>query len=176
MLDEKTPTYGNRNQFECIKKSDISRGDIANDSFLSTTAHIGTHIDMPYHFFEEGQTIEDFDIDYFSSDKVLYIDFIPQNVIIKNDLIDLLEKVSDKLNYEFLIVKTGICNRRDSEEFWKSNYGFDPDLAGYIRAKFPQIRIIGFDSISISSFENRMIGREAHRAFLNPEKPLRNVF
>ena len=172
ILDENTPTYGNRNQFVCEKKSDISKGDVANDSSINTTVHIGTHIDMPYHFFENGQTIEQFDIDYFSSDKVLYLDFIPKNLIIKDDLIALLEKVDDKEEYEFIIIKTGICNKRDKEEFWKSNYGFDPSLAKYIRENFPQIRIIGLDSISVSSFENRMLGREAHRAFLDPENPL----
>ena len=64
ILDEKTPTYGNRNKFIQTKKSDISRGDVANDTAIETTVHIGTHIDMPYHFFEGGQTIEKFDIDF----------------------------------------------------------------------------------------------------------------
>ena len=69
LLDKNTPTYGNRNQFICEKKSDIAKGDVANDSSINTTVHIGTHIDMPYHFFENGQTIAYFDINYFSSDK-----------------------------------------------------------------------------------------------------------
>jgi len=30
----------------------------------------------------------------------------------------------------------------------------------------------GFDSISVSSFQNRMVGREAHRAFLDPKAPI----
>ena len=172
ILDKDTPTYGNRNKFVCEKKSDISKGDVANDSSIETTVHIGTHIDMPYHFFENGQTIEDFDINYFSSENILYLDFIPKNLIIKYDLIALLEKVTNKEAYEFLIVKTGICDKRDKELFWKSNYGFDPSLAEYIRKNFPKIRIIGFDSISVSSFENRLLGREAHRTFLDSQKPL----
>ncbi|HIP12069.1 MAG TPA: cyclase [Arcobacter sp.] len=172
ILDENTPTYGNRNQFFCEKKSDISKGDVANDSSISTTVHIGTHIDMPYHFFEKGQTIENFDIDYFTSEKVLYIDMIPNDIIVKDDLLELLDKVENKSEYEFLIIKTGICERREKEEFWKTNYGFDPSIATYIREYFSNIRIIGFDSVSVSSFANRMLGREAHRAFLDPEQPL----
>jgi len=172
ILDENTPTYGNRNQFFCEKKSDISKGDVANDSSISTTVHIGTHIDMPYHFFEKGQTIENFGIDYFTSEKVLYIDMIPNDIILKDDLLELLDKVENKPEYEFLIIKTGICERRNKEEFWKTNYGFDPSIATYIRKYFSNIRIIGFDSISVSSFANRMLGREAHRAFLDPKKPL----
>jgi len=172
ILDKDTPTYGNRNKFVCEKKSDISKGDVANDSSLNTTVHIGTHIDMPYHFFENGQTIEDFDINYFSSNHILFIDLTPQNIIIQHELIEVLENIENKLKYEFLIIKTGICERRETEEFWKSNYGFDPSVANYLREYFPNIRIIGFDSISVSSFENRMLGREAHRAFLDPQNPL----
>ena len=172
ILNEKTPTYGNRNKFVCEKKSDISKGDVANDSSISTTVHIGTHIDMPYHFFEEGQTIEDFDINYFSSKKILYINMIPKNIIVKDDSIELLEKVENKSEYEFLIIKTGICERREKDGFWQSNYGFDPSIAIYVREYFPKIRIIGFDSVSVSSFENRMLGRESHRAFLDPQQPL----
>ncbi len=73
-LNRNTPTYGDRNRFKIDKKSSIKRGDIANDSFLSTTVHIGTHIDMPYHFFEDGETIEDFPANFwnFSSGEVLF--------------------------------------------------------------------------------------------------------
>ena len=77
ILDDNTPSYGNRNKFITTKKSDISRGDVANDTTVETTVHIGTHIDMPYHFFEDGQTIEDFDIDFFNFENILFIEINP---------------------------------------------------------------------------------------------------
>lgn len=172
ILDEKTPTYGNRNKFIQTKKSDISRGDVANDTAIETTVHIGTHIDMPYHFFEGGQTIEKFDIDFFSFKNVLFLEIELKELIIKDALIQELEKITDKNKYELLIVKTGICHRRDTREFWERNYGFDPSLADYIREFFPKIRVLGFDSISVSSFQDRMLGRETHKAFLKPDQPI----
>lgn len=172
ILDEKTPTYGARNIFTAVKKSDISKGDIANDTFIETTVHIGTHIDMPYHFFENGQTIEDFSIDFFECNKVLYIFLEPKNRIIDKELISHLEKVKDKESYDLLLVKTGICHKREEKEFYENNYGFHPELASYIRKNFSNIRILGFDSISVSSYQNRMLGREAHKAFLNPDSPI----
>ena len=172
VLDNNTPTYGNRNKFICKKKSDISKGDIANDSSIETTVHIGTHIDMPYHFFDNGQTIENFDIEYFQFSNVLFIEIQPKNVIVKDDLISILENKENKEQYDLLIVKTGICYKRDKDIFWKENYGFAPEVAYYLRENFPNVRAIGFDSISVSSFENRMLGRESHKAFLNPEKPI----
>lgn len=172
ILNHNTPTYGNRNRFVCEKKSDISKNDIANDSFMSTTVHIGTHIDMPYHFFEDGQTIEKFDADFFRFDHVLFISIQPLNFIIKEELLSKLETILEKEKYTLLIVKTGICYKRDEKEFWDSNYGFDPSIADYIRKNFPNVRVFGFDSISVASFTDRMIGREAHRAFLNPDDPI----
>ena len=172
ILDSNTPTYGNRNQFICEKKSNISNGDVANDSIINTTVHIGTHLDMPYHFFENGQTIEDFDIDFFQFENVLFFDINPTSLIVNMELIQELEQVVDKSRYELLIVKTGICHKRSQDDFWDKNYGFDPSLAEYFRSKFPNIRVFGFDSISVSSFQERMLGREAHKAFLDPKKPI----
>jgi arylformamidase len=172
IVDENTPTYGNRNKFNIYKKSDILKGDIANDSFIETTAHIGTHLDIPYHFYENGQTIEDFGIDYFNFESVLFLEISSENILIDQELIQELEKIKDKNRYEILIVKTGICYKRGTEEFWNTNYGFVPTIADYLRKKFPNIRVFGFDSISVSSFQERMVGRESHKSFLNPKNPI----
>jgi len=181
ILDSKTPTYANRNRFEQIKKSDISKGDVANDTTISTTVHIGTHIDMPYHFYENGQTIEDFDADFwvFQQDEILFIELRIENeeLIIRDELIMELEKIKNNsqfstLNSQLLIVKTGICHRRETQEFWEKNYGFHLDIANYLREYFTNIKIFGFDSISVSSWQNRILGREAHKAFLEPNNPI----
>jgi len=171
ILDKDTPTYGNRNRFDLEKKSDISKGDVANDTSISTTVHIGTHIDMPYHFYENGQTIEKFDADFWFFKRVLFIEIEPDRYIIKDELFKKLDSVKD-IGYEILVVKTGICHRRDSQEFWAENYGFHPDIADYLRENFLKIRVIGFDSISVSSLTDRMLGREAHRRFLDPKQPI----
>ena len=172
VINNDTPTYGNRNTFQIEKKSSIANGDVANDSFIKTTVHIGTHIDMPYHFYENGQTIEDFDIDYFYFKNVLFLELNSNNLVIKDELISLLKKQADKDKYDSIIVKTGICYKREEEVFWRENYGFHPDITYYIRESFPKVRIFGFDSISVSSYSDRMTGREAHKAFLNPIHPI----
>jgi len=171
VLNEMTPTYGNRNKFEQIKKSDISKGDVANDTSISTTVHIGTHIDMPYHFYENGQTIEDYEADFWRFKKPLVLEIQQEELIINEELIRKLSEIEDA-KYDILIVKTGICNKRSEEVFWKENYGFHSDIYDFLIEKFPMIRVIGFDSISVSSLTDRMLGRESHRRFLNPEKPI----
>ena len=172
LLDSATPTYGNREKLEIFKKSDISKGDIANNSSISTTLHIGTHIDMPYHFYQDGQTIEDFDIDFWNFSKPLFLEIKPKGLLIFDEVVEKLEKIENRQEYDILIVKTGICYIRNDERYWKSNYGFSAELYDYLIDKFPNIRVFGFDSISISSFQNREEGRKAHKRFLNPEKPI----
>jgi len=171
IIDTNTPTYGNRNRFNIVKKSDISKGDIANDSAIDTTVHIGTHIDMPYHFYNNGQTIEDFDANFWIFSKILFLDIKPNSLVIEDELIKRLDTIED-IGYEILIVKTSICDIRGERDFWEKNYGFSPNIADYLRERFFNIKIFGFDSISVSSFQNRLIGREAHKRFLDPKKPI----
>ena len=171
ILDENTPTYGNRDKILLKKRSSILNGDIANNTSISTTLHIGTHIDMPYHFYENGQTIVDFDASFWIFDNVLFIDVQPRNLVIENELLSRLDDIED-IGYDILIVKTGICDLRDKDIFWSQNYGFGPKIYNYLSNRFPNIRVFGFDSISVSSFSNRALGRESHKAFLNSNKPI----
>ena len=171
ILDEQTPTYGNRNKFKQIKKSDISKGDVANDTTIISTVHIGTHIDMPYHFYGNGQTIENFDADFWIFNKPLIIEINQDDLIINKILIDKLNNIED-IGYDILIVKTGICDIRYDENFWKNNYGFHGDIYDILVGKFSSIRVLGFDSVSVSSFANRILGRESHKRFLNPNNPI----
>lgn len=172
MIDEKTPTYGNRNTFRCDKKTNILNGDIANDSFIKTTVHIGTHIDMPYHFYENGQTIEDFSDEFWIFNRVAFVEIQPKKLIIEDELIKKIEMEKLSKDLELLIVKTGICNQREEKMFWDQNYGFSPKLYNYFITKFPSLRVFGFDSISASSLTNESVGIEVHKKFLNPEKPV----
>lgn len=171
ILDKNTPTYGNRNIFKIEKRCNISIGDIANDSNISTTVHIGTHIDMPYHFYKNGQTIEDFNIDFWNFEKPIFLEIQPRDFLIFDEAVEKLEQI-ENMGQDILIIKTGICYFREKEKYWKENYGFSEKLYDYLIKHFPQIRVFGFDSISISSFQNRMEGRKAHKRFLNPEKPI----
>jgi arylformamidase len=171
ILDINTPSYGNRKSFQITKDSNIDNGDLANDSSICTTVHMGTHIDMPFHFYKNGQTIEYYDAKFWEFNKVLFLENTFVELLIEKELIDLLNSVED-IGYEFLIVKTGMCNIRKEDKYWKSNYGFSPKIAEYLKIKFPNIRVFGFDTISVTSFQHREIGKIAHKVFLNPDKAI----
>ena len=43
----------------------IDKGDVYNMSSLSMCVHNGTHIDAPYHFLNDGNTVEQIPLEYF---------------------------------------------------------------------------------------------------------------
>ncbi|EFB5563964.1 cyclase [Campylobacter coli] len=171
-LDQMTPTYGNKEKIKLIKKSSIEYGDIANHTIVTTSVHNGTHLDMPLHFFSSGQSIEDFCCSDFIFNQVLFIEIDSSDLIINHNLIQKMSEIKNKIKFEAIIVKTGLCYKRDQEVYWKENFGFHPEIASYIRRDFPNVRLFGFDSISVSSFSNRELGRVAHKSFLDPKKPI----
>jgi arylformamidase len=172
MITSATPHYGGRSEnFNLYKTSSISKGNSANDTRIETTVHLGTHIDMPYHFYDHGQTVEDFPINFWFFNKPLYIEITPNGFVIFEEVIEALKHITQN-DFDILIVKTGIKAKRTDRIIWEENYGFSPLLYPYLKLHFPHLRVLGFDSLSVSSWQEREIGKLAHKAFLNPEHPI----
>ncbi len=171
-INEQTPSYGGRDKFVMNKTSSIGCGDVANNTHISTTSHIGTHLDMPCHFFETGQSIADFEADFFEFRGVLLLEVEPNDFVICDELIQKLKQVKKKDSYDILLVKIVKNFQRNSLEYQTKNYGFSPKIASFLRNFFPLVRVFGFNSISVSSFTDRMQGRMSHKEFLNPKKPI----
>ena len=170
-LNPDTPAYGDGHGFTEQKDKQMDQGDSCNTSHWSLSNHIGTHIDFPRHFAARGKSIDDYDPGFFIFTKVFIADLstAEPGLIITPDHLDLAAAPSDT---ELLIIKTGFGIYRGQDDYSRNNPGFHPDLADYLRRSLPALRVIGFDSISLSSFANRDIGREAHRAFLDHDKPI----
>jgi len=139
---------------------------------ISTTTHIGTHIDLPYHFFEDGGTIESYEASYWIFDHPLVVELELDEEIIGTSLIHALYEYQHLKETDILMVKTGMEKYRESDVYWKSNPGFDPMLYKELIEMFPKLRAFGFDSISLTAYKHPLTGRKAHKAFLDPKKPL----
>ncbi len=46
----------------------IENGDVCNLTVFSMCAHNGTHIDVPFHFINDGKTVEQMEIEPFVGD------------------------------------------------------------------------------------------------------------
>lgn len=163
-----TPSYGNRDMVKITANSSISAGETANSScWVFTNNHIGTHIDAPFHFSNSGKKVIEIPAGdwYFKKIALIDIPFEKAGLIYKTDLAKF--ELDKKL--EILLMRTGYEKYRQEDKYWNDNPGLAPDTAEYLRSRCPNLRCIGFDFISITSWKHRQTGRESHKAFLAPE-------
>jgi len=170
-LSPKTPAYGGGDSLKIQHEKSIEKRDSCNTSYWSLSNHLGTHIDFPSHFVRTGKTSSDYQPEFwiFHSPFILDISTVEPDHIIEPESLN-VDAVPD--NIDMLIIKTGFCRMRDKEDYWRRNPGFAPDLAPLLRERFPHLRTLGFDLISLSSFAHRKIGQEAHKAFLDHSRPI----
>ena len=168
-ISNETPLYGNEKGIKISPVKQIQSGDSCNTLNLSFPNHIGTHIDFPYHFNQGGKTINDYPASYWHFDHVEMVDL--SGKVVDSQIIDLtIFPNIENIETDLLLIKTGYGKYRGTDRYTLTPPGLSADLALFFRNRFPKLRCIGMDLISVSSYTNREEGRKAHHAFLNPDK------
>ncbi len=169
-----TPSYGNRDMVKIASNSSINSGATANTStWVFTNNHIGTHIDVPFHFSNSGSKVIDIPANDWLFQKVALVDIPCEDakLICEEDL-SVFQLPSD---IEMLLMRTNYETYRGEDKYWNDNPGFAPAVAHYLRKNYPRLRCVGFDFISVTSWKYREIGRESHKTFLAPGKNLNPI-
>lgn len=162
-LSNDTPLYGGANDINLKQNTFIRNGDTANSLTLSFPNHAGTHVDVPYHFFENGKKLTDHDASFWIFQHPVCVDVCGEDgYLVKYD--DVVDSIND--DTDLLLIRTGYEKFRNEAKYWQKNPGLSVDLAKKLRIKHPNIRAVGMDIISVSSRLHREEGREAHREFL----------
>lgn len=168
ILDEHTPLYGGKGSYSLDKINSIDSGDTSNSTQVTFPAHTGTHIDAPYHFDVSGNSIDQYSAEFWLCKNVFVIDYSVE----KEEIIT-LEKlmpfiIDMPVSVECLIIKTGFeeYRNKNNKKYIFHGPGIEPDIGVWLRNN-RKLKMIGFDFISLSSYANRELGREAHRAFLS---------
>ncbi|MDD5045092.1 MAG: cyclase family protein [Candidatus Omnitrophica bacterium] len=167
LLTERSPAYGGGAlSLDMVKTGSVSGGDSANIYRFSMGSHWGTHVDAPNHFFEDGRKAAEYPPEFwlFKDPQVIDVTLAPSEILGAGKW---LEQIGE--SRDILLLKSGWTKRRNEELYCKENPGIHPDVGLYLRKKLPNIRAIGIDWISISPFCARPIGRQAHKAFLDPK-------
>lgn len=165
IYNESTPGFGGEQGFFRETKSCIAHGKNSNSEKWVLFNHHGTHIDCPYHFDNDGKKLSDYTDNDWVFQNIFLLEISPG----KDEIITLAtEKDSIPLSTEFLILKTQFEIYRNDPTYWQNNPGLSPELGIWLREHRPNLKIIGFDFISLTAFQHRTIGKEAHLAFLKP--------
>lgn len=168
-LTQKTPAYRGGKSLEINLDKQMSLGDTCNTVSLSFSNHLGTHVDVPYHFFKDGKKISDYSPGdwYFKHVKLIDISSKLDCDIVTEEILE-FEKLTDP-TVDLLLIKTGLERCRDSEAFWKNAVGYEPGIATILKERFPKVKAIGIDSISLAGYSHRDLGRTAHQMFLSQD-------
>ncbi|MGI5920532.1 MAG: cyclase family protein [Syntrophomonadaceae bacterium] len=118
---------------------------------ITMYSHTGTHVDAPAHLFQDGPTLDSFDIERFVGKGVRF-DFINQNRK-EIKVIDLkcLEPLL-KQGWEFLLLNTGWSDYWGSSRYFAGFPHLSLDAAQWL-TQF-NLKGIGIDAISIDPMES----------------------
>jgi arylformamidase len=155
-LDAQLPTYPHNTPFSLEPIKRIARGDSSNVSTLHMSAHTGTHVDAPRHFFDEGAGTESLALELLiGRARVIAID--SRTGIAAEDLAPL--DLSDDIRVLF---KTHNSRLWGSPEFHQDYVGVTDSGAKYLVEH--GIKVVGVDYLSVEKFHNP--GAPAHHVLL----------
>lgn len=175
VLRQDTPSYGNRDKVIIRVNSSMKAGETANSSCLVlSNNHIGTHIDVPRHFSIDGKRTVDYPIGDYVFEACQVIDLPRSEACLIGP--DDLREMNIRPDVDLLFIRTGYESLRGQDAYWNNNPGLHPGLADYLRKEYLQLRCVGFDFISVTSWQHRAEGKLAHKAFLAPENGNREIW
>jgi arylformamidase len=155
-LDGNVPVYPGNTPFALEATKRIARGDSSNVSSLRMSAHCGTHVDAPRHFFDGGPGAESLPLELLLG-RTRVIEIESRTEVGRDELArhDLSEDVR-------VLIKT--CNSRlwGSPEFRPEYVGVTEQGAHYLVDH--GVKVVGVDYLSVEQFKTP--GAPAHRALL----------
>lgn len=165
-LSEDTPFYSSLPKPELKQIYNLDKGDICNSFYFTTSNHAGTPVDAPRHFCAEGRPITAYQL--------------PELVFVRPAVLDVpltggelieprhLEAAADAtVDTDLVLLRSGFGKfRGDERRYVDRSPGFGPEAAEFLMRRFPLLRALAVDFMSVSSPAHESEGAEAHRVFL----------
>ena len=155
-LDAQLPTYPHNTPFSLEPIKRIARGDSSNVSTLHMSAHTGTHVDAPRHFFDEGPGTESLPLELLIG-CARVIEVTSRAGVAAKDL-DATD-FSDDIR---VLIKTLNSRLWGAPEFHEDYVGVLESGAKHLVEQ--GIKVVGVDYLSVEKFHNP--GAPAHHILL----------
>ena len=156
-INEDMATYKNKAEnLPKIKAIRTIKEGIANESRIDIYLHTGSHVDAPYHFLQNGKTIEKINLEKFMG-KAVVLDFTnAKNSITENNLKNTKIKLQKE---DIVLLKT---KNKPIKEFDFNFIYLEKSGAEYLASK--KIKAVGLDSLSI---ERNQQNYDTHKILLS---------
>jgi arylformamidase len=155
-LDASLPSYPGNTPFSIEAVKRIARGDSSNLSTLHMSAHSGTHVDAPRHFFDDGMGTEALPLEMMLG-RTRVVEISSRSGIGAEQLTGL--DLSDDVR---ILFKTSNSRLWGSPEFHTDYVGVTGSGAEYLIAH--GIKVVGVDYLSVEAFKTP--GAPAHHVLL----------
>ncbi|MDP9370274.1 MAG: cyclase family protein [Chloroflexota bacterium] len=138
----------------------IAAGDVANVSGLTLSSHTGTHVDAPWHFIENGATLDDIPLERWIGPCVV-MEVPPQARRVEPQHLDAANLPSGT---QRLLLRTANSTlwQTGHREFREDYVALSPAAARWIVER--GIRLVGIDYLSIEAFDDQE--HATHRTLL----------
>jgi kynurenine formamidase len=172
-LSRSSPLYPGIPPVTFDKTRSIARGDPANQSRITVSAHAGTHIDAPLHFCPDGKNVAEMLAcgAKFAPAYCIEIKKDPGDCITVEDIENCTTECADAAA---LLTRTGAFAYRDHDpaKYITDHPWVHENVPAYLRKHFPSLRLFGLDAISLNHPSHREAGRACHRGFLCGAQPI----
>lgn len=131
---------------------------------IVTSTHTGTHVDVPFHFFEDGKTIDDYTVESFMGPGYLldlsHIGRLGQITA------EVLEGAADVRPGDILLLRTDWSEHWGEDDYFTDHPYLTPSAAEWLIAR--QIKGIGVEAGTIEDVRSLVAGQPApvHRLVL----------
>jgi|SRR5579872_5338360 len=155
-LDARLASYPGNTPFSLEAVKRIARGDSSNVSSLHMSAHSGTHVDAPRHFYDSGGDTDGLALDLLMG-RARVIEVTSRTGIAADDLagLDLSEDIR-------LLIKTSNSKLWGDPEFHRDYVGVTESGARHLVDH--GIKLVGVDYLSVEQFH--FPGAPAHHILL----------
>jgi arylformamidase len=154
-LDASLPVYPGNTPFTMEPIKRIATGGSSNVSTLHLSAHAGTHVDAPRHFFDDGAGADALAIELLFG-RARVINVTSRNRIEPADLSDLTHEDVR------VLIKTRNSRLWGSQKFQSNYVGLSEEAARHLIAQ--GVKVVGIDYLSVEEYKKP--GAPAHRALL----------
>ena len=155
-IDSNLATYPGNTPFSLEGIKRLARGDSSNVSTLHLSAHAGTHVDAPRHFFDEGGGVESLPLEMLCG-RTRVVELTTRKAVTAEDLagFDLREDVR-------LLLKTANSRLWGTPDFHQDFIGVSEGAARFLVDR--GVKVVGVDYLSVEPYKTP--GAPAHHVLL----------
>ena len=148
-ITEDLPTWPGDPGIILKKTSQIKEGEMVNLTHISTSVHVGTHVDAPNHFLREGETAENIPLDLLVGPAEV-IEFSADRHITADDL----QEMDICTKGKRLLIKTSNSKywAEGLNQFQEGFLALDPGAAAYLVDC--GVEVVGVDYLSVAPFSD----------------------